>query len=192
VLLAVLLHIAAAAQADGRDVARQRFKEGSQHYDLGEYKEALAAFKDAYREYEDPSFLFNIAQCYRQLGDKDQAVRLFRTFIAKLPDAPNRDEVRATIATLQDAIDRERAARSAPPTGTMPPSSEAAAMSPASEPAPTAAVTRADHPTPVYKKWWLWTLVGVVVVGAAVGTGVGVAAAGSHPSASTTFGTFKF
>ncbi len=28
--------------------------------------------------------------------------------------------------------------------------------------------------TPVYKKWWLWTIVGVVVAGGAVGLGVGL------------------
>lgn len=36
-------------------------------------------------------------------------------------------------------------------------------------PAPTAPVT-ADKP--VYKRWWLWTIVGVVVVGAAAGTAI--------------------
>ena len=28
--------------------------------------------------------------------------------------------------------------------------------------------------TPVYKKWWLWTIVGVVIAGGAVGLGVGL------------------
>jgi len=28
--------------------------------------------------------------------------------------------------------------------------------------------------TPVYKKWWLWTIVGAVAVGAGVGLGVGL------------------
>jgi hypothetical protein len=32
-------------------------------------------------------------------------------------------------------------------------------------------------PTPIYKRWWLWTLVGVVVAGATVGTVMGVSAA---------------
>lgn len=31
------------------------------------------------------------------------------------------------------------------------------------------------EPTPIWQEWWLWTIVGVVVVGAAVGIGVGVA-----------------
>lgn len=32
----------------------------------------------------------------------------------------------------------------------------------------------AGSETPIYKKWWLWTIVGVAVVGAGVGTGLGV------------------
>ena len=35
--------------------------------------------------------------------------------------------------------------------------------------------TAPEAKTPIYKKWWLWTIVGVVVVGAGVGAGVGVA-----------------
>ena len=38
-----------------------------------------------------------------------------------------------------------------------------------------------SRPQPVYKRWWLWTIVGVVVAGAAVGVGVGV---GTQKSAS--------
>src|SRR5581483_1335838 len=33
-------------------------------------------------------------------------------------------------------------------------------------------VERKEKPTPVYKKWWLWTVVGVVVAGAAIAGGV--------------------
>ena len=32
----------------------------------------------------------------------------------------------------------------------------------------------AKEPTPVYKKWWLWTIVSVVVVGGALGVGLGL------------------
>ena len=28
--------------------------------------------------------------------------------------------------------------------------------------------------TPIYKKWWLWTTIGVVVVGAGLGLGLGL------------------
>jgi tetratricopeptide (TPR) repeat protein len=186
------------ARAEDRDRARQAFTEGRQHFDLGEYKEALASFKEAYRDFEDPTFLFNIAQCHRQLGDKEQAVKMYRTYLAKRPDAPNAEEVRHTIATLQEELDKERASRASPPTGTLSPGeAPPAATTPPTAAQPTAAATtpapEAEHGTPVYKKWWLWTIVGVVVVGAAVGTGVGIALSKpSHPTATTDFGTLSF
>lgn len=72
------------------------------------------------------------------------------------------------------------------PAPTVPQPAEAAkaAAEPPPGPAPGAlatsgAASRGDRGTPVYKKWWLWTIVGVVVVGAAVGIGVGVAESGS-------------
>jgi hypothetical protein len=36
--------------------------------------------------------------------------------------------------------------------------------------------------TPVYKKWWLWTIVGAVVVGGAVTAGVLLGGQGSKTS----------
>ncbi len=48
---------------------RELFKKGTSHFNLGEYRQALADFKAAYRLHEDPNFLFNIAQCHRLLGE---------------------------------------------------------------------------------------------------------------------------
>jgi Tetratricopeptide repeat len=51
-----------------------------------------------------------------------------------------------------------------------------ATPAPAQSPA-IAATARTDRKgAPVYKKWWLWTAVGVVAAGAAVGLGVGLTA----------------
>jgi len=36
-------------------------------------------------------------------------------------------------------------------------------------------------PTPIYKAWWLWTIVGVVVVGVAVGTTVALVTSQPKP-----------
>jgi tetratricopeptide (TPR) repeat protein len=164
------------ARAEDREHARQAFTEGRQHFDLGEYKEALASFKQAYRDFEDPTFLFNIAQCYRQLGDKEQAVHMYRSYLSKRPDASNAEDVRHTVASLQEQIDKERATRSSPPTGTLAPPEAAATATPpaATSPAVTAtpAEATAERSTPVYKKWWLWTAVGGAVVVAVVVTSV--------------------
>ncbi|MEW5741829.1 MAG: PEGA domain-containing protein [Myxococcota bacterium] len=53
--------------------------------------------------------------------------------------------------------------------------------------APVAATVEQGGGDPVYKKWWFWTAVGVVVVGSA--TAVGVAAASSKPGYNVVLGT---
>jgi len=43
---------------------------------------------------------------------------------------------------------------------------------------PAKGETKTSDSTPVYKKWWLWTIVGVAVVGVGVGLGVGLSQKG--------------
>jgi tetratricopeptide (TPR) repeat protein len=195
VALALLVSFVRPASADDRARARAAFRAGSQHYNLGEFQQALDAFKEAYRRYEDPSFLFNIAQCERQLDHKQEAIRFYRQYLADAKDATNRDEVQGIIAKLQAALDQEHAAAAAkaaqpapepPPATTAPPPSTTsnAATLTASAPPP-------EKKTPVYKKWWLWTAVGVVAVGVGVGLGVGLGTSSSGSLPSTTFGSAK-
>jgi tetratricopeptide (TPR) repeat protein len=197
-MIALLLFAATGARADDRDKARAAFRLGSQHYSLGEYKEALAAFKEAYRSYEDPSFLFNIAQCHRQLDQRAEAIREYRMYLVQAPNAANRDDVRQLIARLERELTEERATKTAPPPGVQPPSVAAAKSEPAPmatpSPAPSLTLTATPpprHETPTYKKWWVWTLVGVAVAGgAAAGLAVGLTrSGGSTPTATTSFGT---
>jgi TolA-binding protein len=49
-----------AANRAQKEQARIAYQRATKHYNLGEYADALAQFKEAYRAYEDPSFLFNI------------------------------------------------------------------------------------------------------------------------------------
>jgi tetratricopeptide (TPR) repeat protein len=76
-LAAMLLLLASTlpAAAEDKAVARRAFSEGTRYYDLGQYAEALEAFKRAYWNYEEPSFLFNIAQCHRALNHKKESDR---------------------------------------------------------------------------------------------------------------------
>jgi tetratricopeptide (TPR) repeat protein len=195
-ILLLLLFAAAPAHADDRVKARASFRLGSQHYSLGEYREALVAFKEAYRNYEDPSFLFNIAQCERQLDQRADAIRAYRMYLVNAPDAPNREEVRGLIARLEHEVAEERATKAAPPPGVEPPSVTVTKSEPPPakvEAAPALTLTAAPPPLrekPTYKKWWVWTLVGVAVAGgAAAGLAVALTRNGTTPTAPTSFGT---
>jgi hypothetical protein len=207
VALAMVIGSVGAAQAQDRSKARELFRQGFQHYNLGEYQQALAAFREAYRNYEDPSFLFNIAQSERQLGHKAEAVRSYRAYLANATHAENREEVRALISRLEREIADEKQTRSAPPEGMREPVTpaprEAAATPHAATPplgarpatatglggAETLGLTaRPPTRTPAFKKWWVWTLVsGVVVGGVAAGLAVGLTRTNT-PTADTSLG----
>ena len=159
--------VAPSAFAVDKEAARRAYEEGRRRYDLNEFGAALDAFKRAYLSFEDPVFLFNIAQCHRQLGHKEDAVKFYRSYLRNVPDAPNADEVKAIAARLQAEVDaqREEDARAAAAAAT------AASKPAAPEARPVSTAITATAPieprTPVYKKWWLWTAVGVVAAGAA-------------------------
>ena len=192
--IGLFLGFADPAHADNKQLARESYREGSRLYDLADWKNALESFRKAYFNYEEPGLLFNIAQCHRQLGNTTEALRFYRTFLRKVSNPPNEEEVKKLIAQLEATIEREKAVKAAPPAGTTGPdgtSSEpkhVTAPEPKPEPKPviveatpaaSLTITQAPPPTktPVYKKWWLWTIVGVVAVGAAVGIGLGLDAA---------------
>jgi hypothetical protein len=104
-LLAFILLTSAvpAFAADDKAAAKEAYESGRRHYDLGEYDEALTQFKKAYLNYAEPVFLFNIAICYRQLGDNKAAIRSYRAFLDNFPKAPNRASVERMIAELEQA-----------------------------------------------------------------------------------------
>lgn len=190
-MLALAVTAPAATYADDRPLAREEFKAGSRYFEIGDYVHALEHFKTAYIAFEDPAILFNIAQCQRLMNQKVEALRSYRIYLQKRPETPNRDEIQKIIVTLEDAIRKDNTASSLPPTGVEGANNPRVEdkPAPAPEPAPVTAApvqtTRPPEPevdrTPVYKKWWLWAIVGgVVVAGVAVGVGVGVAA-NSHP-----------
>jgi tetratricopeptide (TPR) repeat protein len=87
--------------------ARLLFDRAETHFSLGEFKQALELYREAYRLKPLAGFLFNIGQCHRKLGRCDQAVFFFKQFLDKLPRAPNRalveDLVRECEATLAAA-----------------------------------------------------------------------------------------
>ena len=183
------LAICTFAYGDEISEAKRAFVSGMKHFDLGEYGAALADFKDGYRAKEDPVFLYNIAQCYRMMNQKRDAIRYYRLYVSRAPDASNRSEIDERIAKLQTEAENEEKAHVSPQAGTSPSSThEAAVPQPTTTLLATAPVVPAK--TPVYKKWWLWTIVGVVAVGAGIGLGIGLTR-GSKPL-ETTFPTVGF
>src|SRR6516164_1230338 len=114
---------------------------GQSHYNLNEFAEALQDFKEAYRLHPDPAFLFNIAQYERQLGDLDEAIKFYRSYLRNKPDATNAKEVQKKIDELKGLSDAKRKSKESAPAGVTAPST--------SPPPPDASHAVAPPPAPV-------------------------------------------
>ena len=187
-VILVTVSVALSAAAEDKEAARKAYSEASRYYNLNQYAEALEAFKRAYWNYEDPVFLFNIAQCHRLLKHKSEAIDFYRSYLRNAPNAKNRVEVQRIVADLEESLQKDRTLATAPPEGPIPSTSTSTSTAPppattpppTSEPPPAAVATSGTAPSPrtekpVWKKAWFWGVVGgaaVVVAGVAIGVGV--------------------
>lgn len=88
-----------AASSSERE-ARVHFQRAQVAFDQKRYQDALDDYQKAYRIFPNVAFLFNIGQCYRNLGKFDDAVLAFKQYLQGSPNAPNRKAVDALIAEL--------------------------------------------------------------------------------------------
>lgn len=181
--------------------AKKMFMQGEMHYKLGRFKEALAAYSKAYEVLPLAGFLFNIGQCHRKLGSWERAAFFYRGYLREKPRAPNRKVVEGLIVECQSkmsaqekqrladaerkrqdearkqrerqlTMEKDKADAEANAAAEKTKTAQARAAAEAAEAARRAAEIKPPPETPVYKQWWLWTVVGVVVAGAAATTAI--------------------
>jgi len=172
-VVALAVRVAAADDAATKN-ARSHFERGQTLYTLTKFREALDEYQQAFNARPLPDFLFNIGQCYRNLGDYDSAIFSYKKYLAAAPDAPNRDQVEQLIVDLQAKKDQEDARRLAP----------APPPAPTPIPPPAATVTAPPPGHPIYTRWWFWTGISVIAAGAGVAT-YELTRPGSGPPSST-------
>jgi tetratricopeptide (TPR) repeat protein len=114
---------------------------GERLFKLGRYDEAVAEYRRAYELRADPRLLYHIAECYRELGAKQQSLFYYERYLAAAPDAPERDEVLDKITELEGP----RAVRARP-----------RLVMESDETAP---------PPPVWRRWWFWAGLAAVIAG---------------------------
>jgi tetratricopeptide (TPR) repeat protein len=200
-LVAALVNLSAPARAEDHAAdreARAQFQRAESSFNLGKFEEALAAYEAAYKAKPLSGFLFNIAQCQRNLGHHERALFFYRRYLALEPESPNRALVEGLIGE-----EEKKMAATEPPSPTAPaadpavtpPAPPAAAPSPTpaapaavsppppdlNAPAPSATsspmmiadaprMTPVETSPPIYRRWWFWTAVGAVVAGAVITT----------------------
>ena len=124
--------------------ARRHFERGEKLFALGKFDEALEEYQTAFDAKPLPGFLYNIGQCYRNLGDLDQAIFSFKKYLRLEPEAENKDAVERLITDLEEQKERgegEKFTRR----------------------------KKGGGDKPITSKWWFWTGIGAVVIGGSVG-----------------------
>jgi hypothetical protein len=64
-----------------KERARELFASGEKHYNLGEFAEAANDFEAAYSELPNYILLYNVAQAYRQAGDRQRALDNYQRYL---------------------------------------------------------------------------------------------------------------
>src|SRR5437868_1086989 len=86
--------------------ARELFQRAEKSFDLGRFPEALADYQAAYEAKPLPAFLFNIAQCYRNMHNPERARFFFRRYLTLDPHTPNQRLVEDLIGEMTRELDK--------------------------------------------------------------------------------------
>jgi tetratricopeptide (TPR) repeat protein len=189
-LTAVLFVVFAAPAwaSDGGAAARARpgrvlFEQAEAKFNVGRFDEALVDYQAAYDAEPLPAFLFNIGQCYRNMGNYERAQFFFRRYTALDPRSPNRPAAERLIAEM-DKLAAERAVEpvgnraAATPSFAAPPPAPAADRQAATA-GPMVSVAdkgaERNERRPIYRRTWFWVAVSAVVVAGGVATAFAVA-----------------
>jgi len=174
----------ATAWADSKEEAREHTKVAAQHYKLGRFQDALDEYSKAYELVPAAPLLFNIAQCWRNLGNHERAVFFLEGYLREAKaDASNRpiaqelvveerrlyqeqqEQARKHAAEerqRQDESEQDRRAREAEERKLI----EARRLREEEEARRVSALRKAEasRMPKVWEKWWFWSVVGGVAI----------------------------
>jgi hypothetical protein len=131
---------------------------------------------------QDSALLYDAAQSFRLANRPEKALILYKNYLQLYPNEANAEEVQRQIDRLKQSVAATDRSKTPAAPKAVEPNRAAAATPPVplvQKPVPiTATSTEASasvtkkKDTPTYKKWWVWTIVGVVVAGGAATTAV--------------------
>jgi tetratricopeptide (TPR) repeat protein len=198
--------IFAGAQTESeKKQAKEHFEKASRLYEIQKYGDAIAEYESAYLLVEDPALLFNIGQAYRLWDKPEDAIRSYKNYLRRRPDATNRADVEKKIVDLENQIEEKRIATTpapilapavSPPTITPPIATPVTSQTPpASKPPiqPTPLIAPPPHGEPITnpavfsapakapsttpKRWLPYSLIGIGSVGLFTATVAGIVGA---------------
>jgi tetratricopeptide (TPR) repeat protein len=153
-------------------VARTHFDAAEKSFNVGRFEDALAEYQLAYDALPLPAFVFNIAQCHRNLGNSEQAIFFYQRYLSLEPEATNRGVVEDLIVEQQHRLDQQHVTAKPPPQLAAPVELDApppAATLPASELRPPMVAAPGEKPpagkSRLSPRWWLFGALGVALLG---------------------------
>ena len=182
-LLLVAIAVGAAAPATAAGAGpdrpgRARFEMAETKFNLGRFAEAAVDYQAAYEAEPLPAFLFNIGQCYRNVGDYERAQFYFRRYVELAPRSQNRPDAEHLIAEMERLGEARGAAVTVPAATTAVSLAAPGAAGVGGEAAPAFApsIARAgdggETRRPFYRRPWFWVGGAAVVAAAAVTVGI--------------------
>lgn len=102
---------------------------------LNRYAVAAENYEKAFELKPDPAVLYNAAQAYRLAGNKERALELYQSYL-RMYGAEKRAEVEKHIENLKQAIEKDHAVATSPPTTPAPVGTTHDAPPPVPEPEP--------------------------------------------------------
>jgi len=188
---------AAKSKAGKAEEIREYLDKATAAFALNHFAEAAENYEKAFALKPDAAVLYNAAQAHRLANNKERALELYQSYL-RLYGSDKRAEIEKHVENLKQAIEKDRAVATSPPTSPAPVGGATAEAPPAPapaepppppkpEPAPAAAVVPAApppaaQPAPalvaqasppaeggsVVSKPWFWIAVGGVVAAAVV------------------------
>jgi tetratricopeptide (TPR) repeat protein len=86
--------------------ARERYERGVEAYRLGRYAEAVELFRQADAIAPSAPLSFNIARAFAKLGDASGALRWYRDYLRRAPQAPNAAETAAQVRLYEEVLQK--------------------------------------------------------------------------------------
>ena len=166
-------------------VCRGHYEQAVALFEQGRFDAALAEFQAAYMQRQMPWLLINIGRAVQRLGRPQEAINYYERYKKAEPNIDPEAEKRVNKyieqarALLEQTPEQPNLPIPPKPEPTPPPTGTLTAS-----PSPTAPTPPPPPATkPIYKKWWFWTIIGVVAAGAVAGGVAGGLASQKKPPA---------
>jgi tetratricopeptide (TPR) repeat protein len=103
-VMALPLHAEETPPNSPASEARAHYQKATALFNLGEFDDAAAEYKEAYKSLPEPVFLYNIAQAYRLSGDLQKAAFFYTSYARNAKDPATKREAELRAKKLEAQI----------------------------------------------------------------------------------------